>query len=217
MTTTEAAALASAVSTWSDGATAQVYWKFGTALHTVLAGSSAGQSALGNMEVAMGNGTVTATAAPNGAYGTFAAWSWDGTNNEIDITNAGMYAYYRTNASAASGLGLKNGTGYIYLASDTKYGLARGTDQTGLQIALDSTLDCYWYLPKEDLTVTTGETTATGDRWDSGDSFTGLAGMGANAAATDVDQACFSAKVVVLGAAQLATAGVAALAAALAF
>merc|ERR1712147_229544 len=208
-TETEGAALAADITAWSDGYNM-------TVTQTMSADYFASMATDAELQLAFGDGAELA-AAENGAYNLTLVWSYDSSNSNCDATNA-MAGFYLPVASVTADL--DNGsTGVVDMyyydtsssnaSTDAKYGWTATPSFTGSDdIAADTAVTAFFYMPTE--ADVDAETTATGDRIDSGDKLGVFAGAGTPTAE------CDDGLKVKLGAVTLA-AGATALAAALAF
>lgn len=133
-------------------------------------------------------------------------------------TNA-QTAYVCT-ASAVTDTNLSGATNPVAM-SGTKYGtvvapLATAMEATDDLGAADSTWTMTWYLPTEPTTAATGETAATGDRWNKADKLVPVATSTVGSTNTSVWCSVTAAGIALtLGASTLAAAGAASVAAAL--
>jgi hypothetical protein len=133
------------------------------------------------------------------------------------VTDA-VTAYVCT-ASAVTDTNLSGATGPVAM-SGTKYGTVVAPVATDMAAdddlgAAASTWTMTWYLPTEPTTAATGETAATGDRWNKADKLVPVATSTVATTNTSVLCSVAAGIALTLGASTLAAAGAASVAAAL--
>ena len=189
--TTALDALDAAVKTWSEGYNMDVDLIAAADYFASMATDTTLMVALGD--------ELSLTEGLNGAYLVAIAWSWDDTTNAT--TTADAAAYYLPAADIAADAGV-DGTadGIIDLSDETKYDYTTTAfAQSDDDIIADTEWTHNFYMPVE--SDADGETTATGDRINSGDKLGVVSGDNSSpvAAAT-----CAEAFKIKLGAATLA-------------
>jgi len=206
------------ISAWSDGYNASMEMAFAG---TYWSGGAADESFAC---LAFGTEATVATA-PNGAYFFALNWSYAGTTADTIDTTSPLLSYYLPTAGATSDGELAYdssdivGIYYDDYSTELKYdwtttpSLSSVTSSSTDDFVEDDTYAGEFFMPAEPDTIPDGETSAMGDRLNKGDALCVFAGFTNIATADVTGDDCIE---VTLGAATLAAAGAAGLAAALA-
>ena len=158
-TTTEVNAFSDTISAWTDGASVTLGYTYTEPYLTTAVAFD------GWLSASHGVG-ANATTCPNGCYvGTV---ELPGTGSGVLVSDAWV-GYYST-AYVAGGSSTGN-AGAVNMSTDLKYGTVNSP--VGLTsvdfVTLNASPTQSFYFPKEPTTAADGETSATGDRWNSGD------------------------------------------------